>query len=633
MIPVLKIAMQWQYLIAALFLPSFIFSQSLSSTSTINITKTWPQETAGYTYPLDIYVPDGPVPAGGFPVCITLHGGGGMGDVTDWSNILSNHIIVAPSGYNQSWNIAEESSEAPDVEMVSDLIDSLQLYSNVASGKIRILGTSLGAALANRVFIENRDSGVDIVCAVVAHLTEASYHNGSFYFPSGDTGDNGTGTPTFEGYDVLTTPLTDRKYLNVSNTNDMLIPYKGGTSTVGLTFLDAQEAAYIVAQSQGYTGSQLMDSTQVGSGSTYEFKYLSGQVVHLQGSGGHAASTTQIDYIQDYFNGISAPTPVMDPDTTMGSDTIVVIDADNDGLEVAVDCNDNDPNIGAKRSPGFPCDDGNSLTDFDRIQADSCTCSGVLPCIDEGGDEDQDGVCAEEDCNDANRFIGRKQAPGSSCNDGDSNTENDQIQENGCDCRGVIVDLSICQPPTESSIVGGFGNRATVEWDQRVNARDYTLQIRLKGKDEWLITTTSQRNRVTVIGFPRTYEYRMKTNCMDNSDSQYGPIFELTLPYNNLSTSPTSTSRNHTSLQEIIIEEAALLYPNPAKDRLSLAYRPLSDEAVFVGYDRIGRPIFSQSLDATASYLFDISNFHSGIYFGAVFERGELQFSQQFYKQ
>lgn len=627
MIPVLKIAIKWQYLIAVLFLPSFIFSQSLTDSTSINITKFWSQETDGFTYPLDIYVPAGTVPNGGFPVCITLHRGGDEGDVSEWSDILSNHIIVAPSGYAKSWNIADETSEAPDVAMVSDLVDSLQTFINVNPNKIRVLGTSLGAALANRVFIENKDGGVDIVCAIVAHLTEASYHNGSFYFPSDTTGDGGTGTPAFEGYDLPTNPIVGRKYLNIANVNDPFIPYKGGSSSVGITFLDAQQAAYYVARSQGYSGAQVTDSTQIGSGSVYEFEYLDRQVVHLNGNAGHIMNTTQIDYIQEFFNGVGAS------ETETETDTVVVIDADNDGLEVSRDCDDNDADIGAKRSPGFPCDDGSIFTVSDRIQADSCTCLGVLPCSDDGGDEDRDGVCAEEDCDDTNQFIGRRQAPGTSCNDGDSNTENDQIQEDGCECRGVAVDLSICRPPTEAAVVAGTGNRVTVEWEQRSNASNYTFQIRLKGKDNWLITTFSQLNKVNIRGFFRTYEYRIRTNCMDDSESEYSPIYELTLPYSNIGT-PYSESRNHTPIQEIVIDDTALLYPNPAKNRLSLDYIPLSEEAIFIVYDRIGRQIFNQPLsDITETYLFDISNFQSGIYFGAVFEKGELQFSQQFYKQ
>ena len=43
----------------------------------------------------------------------------------------------------------------------------------------------------------------------------------------------------------------------------------------------------------------------------------------------------------------------------------------------ADDCNDNDPNIGAKQVQGTTCDDGDSNTINDVIQADGCTCEGI----------------------------------------------------------------------------------------------------------------------------------------------------------------------------------------------------------------------------------------------------------------
>lgn len=290
----------------------------LTNESNINITKTWSQEPSGYTYPIDIHVPTGDVPADGFPVCISLHGNGGTGNVNAWKNVLPNHVIIAPSGYLRSWNIADENSNAPDVEMVSDLIDSLQTYTNINTNKIRIIGSSNGAGLANRIFIENKDTGVDIICSVVSHLTTANYHNDNFYYPSGDTGDNGTGMPPYEGYDTQTTPITGRRYLGISNTNDNLIPYLGGVSPVGATFLDAQLAAYLIAKSQGYTGTQVIESTQI-EGEVYEFEYLSGQVVHLNGDAMHGTNDTQKEYIAEYFNRTITITPSCEMDVALSS--------------------------------------------------------------------------------------------------------------------------------------------------------------------------------------------------------------------------------------------------------------------------------------------------------------------------
>ena len=42
------------------------------------------------------------------------------------------------------WNICSEPSEAPDVEMVEELIEAIQSYDNVNADRIQILGVSNG---------------------------------------------------------------------------------------------------------------------------------------------------------------------------------------------------------------------------------------------------------------------------------------------------------------------------------------------------------------------------------------------------------------------------------------------------------------------------------------------------------
>ena len=284
-----------------IFLVFNVSSQNLTNNSNITITKTWPQEPSGWTYPIAIDVPNTPVPQGGFPVCIALHGNGGNGNnsLNQFKNILDCHVVVAPSGYMNSWNISDENSEAPDVEMVTDLINQLQTYSNINPNKIRIAGTSNGAALANRILIENNNTGVDIICAIVSQLSECNYHDNNFHSPSAATGG---GAPDC-GYDVVQTPLSGRKYLSICNSNDPLIPYQGGAS-VGVVFLDAQFSTFLIAQSQGFTGNQITgNGTPIGSGPTvaFEYSYLSDQVVHLKGNANHGLNNTLSNYIHDYF--------------------------------------------------------------------------------------------------------------------------------------------------------------------------------------------------------------------------------------------------------------------------------------------------------------------------------------------
>ena len=154
-----------KFLYLTIILLNLGFSENLTNSTEINITKYWSQEPSGWTYPINISVPEVDVIENGLPVCILLHGSGGNGYdmLLEWSTFLTDHILIAPTGYLNTWNIANELSEAPDVEMVDDLINLLQTYDNVNSNKIRILGHSNGSALANRIFIENTNPGVDII--------------------------------------------------------------------------------------------------------------------------------------------------------------------------------------------------------------------------------------------------------------------------------------------------------------------------------------------------------------------------------------------------------------------------------------------------------------------------------------
>ncbi len=285
-----------------------VTSSNLTSSTSISIKKTWSQQPNGYTYPMNIFVPTGAVPQGGFPVCILLHGNGGNGPgmVNQFLSTLSCHILVAPSGYQNSWNICAENSDAPDVEMIQDLVNNLQGYTNVNPNKIRILGSSNGAGLANRVFIENTNPGIDIICAIVSHLNEPQYHSGNFYKPGNTTDPSGS----FCGYNVLATPLKSRKYLSISNDNDNLIPYLGGTSVVGVSFLAAETAALTIAKYKGHTNNILATGVTMGDPSITEFSYLSGDVVHLKGNAMHGTNATQRSYIKKYFSDCQASTSV-----------------------------------------------------------------------------------------------------------------------------------------------------------------------------------------------------------------------------------------------------------------------------------------------------------------------------------
>ena len=124
--------------------------------------------------------------------------------------------------------------------------------------------------------------------------------------------------------------------------------------------------------------------------------------------------------------------PIVDPCANAGGDM------DGDGVCAADDCDDNDPNFPI--AAGTPCDDGDATTVNDVIGADGCSCAGTPsndPCANAGGDMDGDGVCAADDCDDNDPNF--PMAVGTSCDDGDANTVDDEIQGDGCTCAGTTT--------------------------------------------------------------------------------------------------------------------------------------------------------------------------------------------------
>ena len=272
----------------------------LTSLTEIIIEKTWAQQPNGYVYPIDIKVPESIEPIEGFPICVLLHSNGSNGRriINQFSSVLDDHILIAPTGYLNSWNICDERSNAPDLEMVDELVNTLSNYSNINLNKIRILGSSNGAGLANNVFIQNENPNIDIICAVVSHLNIPQYHDNNFYKYSTVTNP----MSAFCGYEEITNPISSRKYLSISNINDPTIPYLGGNSKVGLDFLNAEDAIFYIAKNQGFTGDKLPpEGSALGNPIIFEYSYLSGDVVHIKGNAMHSINPSQLDYLRTFF--------------------------------------------------------------------------------------------------------------------------------------------------------------------------------------------------------------------------------------------------------------------------------------------------------------------------------------------
>lgn len=102
-------------------------------------------------------------------------------------------------------------------------------------------------------------------------------------------------------------------------------------------------------------------------------------------------------------------------------------------------------------------------------------------------DVDMDGVCAETDCDDNNSSV--PAPPGTACDDGNVNTSNDQIQDDGCTCTGYS-DFTVYfkKPATWATPV------KIHYWDRLPNSTATTwpgTDMALCGNDWWSYTFTA----------------------------------------------------------------------------------------------------------------------------------------------
>lgn len=94
---------------------------------------------------------------------------------------------------------------------------------------------------------------------------------------------------------------------------------------------------------------------------------------------------------------------------------------------------------------------GKASNYVNTVMIDIVNCEDVeVTCENQGGDNDGDGVCADEDCDDNDPNL--PATPGTMCDDNDPNTDDDVIQADGCTCAGTTIED--CDNVTSGGIVG-----------------------------------------------------------------------------------------------------------------------------------------------------------------------------------
>ena len=253
------------------------------------IQQSWSQET-DYPRPYFVNVPEGKA-SQKFPVFIFLHGNGGNAKevmrilLRNRKKMAAEYVMVFAQGYRESWNIVSERSKADDIAFIEAIVLKIASYENVQNDNFSIMGASNGAALVNQLMIESRLPNIRNYISGVSPLNVWQYDGKQFKSKGSDN-----------NYRESTIPITGKRLMNISGTEDALVPYEGGISRHipakdgKLGFLAAEESTYVWAKQMGHSGKKLTTPSRT-EGQLEVFSYLEGDVVHYKVVGaGHGAT-------------------------------------------------------------------------------------------------------------------------------------------------------------------------------------------------------------------------------------------------------------------------------------------------------------------------------------------------------
>ena len=153
-----------------------------------------------------------------YPVVMAFHGNGGVND--HWVGQLGEFVNsgefigVYPQGHFRSWNLGHEKSTADDVEFADLIVERLNDIPHLDMDRLYAIGYSNGSGMVNLLGAETGHFRAIACCA----------------------------TQLIKGQEPgeRTRPLS---VYQLCGTADDIIPYDGGLSPVGHTFLSAKESA------------------------------------------------------------------------------------------------------------------------------------------------------------------------------------------------------------------------------------------------------------------------------------------------------------------------------------------------------------------------------------------------------
>jgi len=199
----------------------------------VTVRQRWSQEPQGFDREAILKLPQ-VLPTDGkkLPLVVDLHGNGGQGNVRRLNFLGDSAVLLAPNGYQRSWNVYNEKSKADDVSFILDLITKVVEENPVVNrSEVTIMGTSNGAAMIYRLLLEtDRDRPFRRVIPIASSLISVQHHENQFWKSE-------SGSATDHSMPVQPQFDDDFQFLHFHGTDDGTIAYWG--KSPGPSFLGA----------------------------------------------------------------------------------------------------------------------------------------------------------------------------------------------------------------------------------------------------------------------------------------------------------------------------------------------------------------------------------------------------------